>query len=127
MLAQKLIHRRARQPGFGCINRCSRRAVVLRFNNLLADCEQRQPGAPKIDFAAHGRPRSAHAQKTSTTSRNGSCSGRARHADRTSVICFEPIRLAPRQTVARVGSAVPEVSSRPKVQAARQEYDKDKL
>ncbi|HYS14667.1 MAG TPA: thiamine pyrophosphate-dependent enzyme, partial [Burkholderiaceae bacterium] len=88
---------------------------------------QRQPGAPKIDFAAHAAALGARAENVANIAQLEAALARARQADRTSVIC---IRTDPARTTADGGAwwevAVPEVSSRAQVQAARQAYEKDK-
>jgi 3D-(3,5/4)-trihydroxycyclohexane-1,2-dione acylhydrolase (decyclizing) len=127
MLGQKLIIVVLDNLGFGCINRLQEACGGAPFNNLLADCEQRQPGAPKIDFAAHAAALGARAENVANIAQLEAALARARQADRTSVIC---IRTDPARTTVDGGAwwevAVPEVSSRPQVQAARQAYEKDK-
>jgi 3D-(3,5/4)-trihydroxycyclohexane-1,2-dione acylhydrolase (decyclizing) len=127
MLGQKLIIVVLDNLGFGCINRLQQACGGAPFNNLLADCEQREQGVPRIDFAAHAASLGARAENVDGLAQLEAALVRARQADRTSVIC---IRTDPARTTEDGGAwwevAVPEVSARAQVQAARQAYDKDK-
>jgi 3D-(3,5/4)-trihydroxycyclohexane-1,2-dione acylhydrolase (decyclizing) len=127
MLGQKLIIVVLDNLGFGCINRLQQACGGAPFNNLLADCEQREQGVPRIDFAAHAASLGARAENVDGLAQLEAALVRARQADRTSVIC---IRTDPVRTTEDGGAwwevAVPEVSARAQVQAARQAYDKDK-
>jgi 3D-(3,5/4)-trihydroxycyclohexane-1,2-dione acylhydrolase (decyclizing) len=127
MLGQKLIIVVLDNLGFGCINRLQQACGGAPFNNLLSDCEQRAPGAPKIDFAAHAAALGARAENVANIAALEAALVRARQFERTSVIC---IRTDPARTTDDGGCwwevAVPEVSARTQVQAARQVYEKDK-
>ena len=110
--------------GFGCINRLQRATGGESFNNLLAARQARDPARDRLRGARqeHGR------QGRESVEHGGAGSGdgaRARKADRTSVIVIE---TDPDKTTEAGGFwwdvAVPEVSERPKVRAARKAYEK---
>jgi 3D-(3,5/4)-trihydroxycyclohexane-1,2-dione acylhydrolase (decyclizing) len=123
MMGQKLIIVLLDNRGFGCINRLQRATGGESFNNLLEHA--RHETMPEIDFAAHARAMGAKAEKVASTSELEAAMGRARKADRTSVIVIE---TDPYKTTEAGGFwwdvAVPEVSTRPKVRAARKSYEK---
>jgi len=123
MMGQKLIIVLLDNRGFGCINRLQRATGGESFNNLLQHAKHE--ALPEIDFAAHARSMGAKAEKVSSTSELEAAMGRARKADRTSVIVIE---TDPYKTTEAGGFwwdvAVPEVSERPKVRAARKAYEK---
>ena len=127
MLGTKLIIVVLDNLGFGCINRLQQACGGEPFNNLLADCRQRAPGAPKIDFAAHAAALGARAENAANIDELEAALARARKADRTSVVC---IRTDPARTTEDGGAwwevAVPEVSSRAQVRAAREAYETEK-
>jgi 3D-(3,5/4)-trihydroxycyclohexane-1,2-dione acylhydrolase (decyclizing) len=123
MMGHKLIIVLLDNRGFGCINRLQRATGGESFNNLLEHA--RHETMPEIDFAAHARSMGAKAEKVASTSELEAAMGRARKADRTSVIVIE---TDPYKTTEAGGFwwdvAVPEVSTRPKVRAARKSYEK---
>jgi 3D-(3,5/4)-trihydroxycyclohexane-1,2-dione acylhydrolase (decyclizing) len=123
MMGQKLIIVLLDNRGFGCINRLQRATGGESFNNLLEHA--RHETMPEIDFAAHARAMGAKAEKVASTSELEAAMGRARKSDRTSVIVIE---TDPYKTTEAGGFwwdvAVPEVSTRPKVRAARKSYEK---
>ncbi|HTT12953.1 MAG TPA: 3D-(3,5/4)-trihydroxycyclohexane-1,2-dione acylhydrolase (decyclizing) [Burkholderiaceae bacterium] len=127
MLGRKLIIVVLDNLGFGCINRLQQACGGAPFNNLLADSEQRDPGAPKIDFAAHAAALGARAENAANIGELEAALARARKADRTSVIC---IRTDPARTTEDGGAwwevAVPQVSAREQVRTARQAYEKQR-
>lgn len=123
MMGQKLIIVLLDNRGFGCINRLQRATGGESFNNLLQHA--RHETLPEIEFAAHARSMGAKAEKVTSTSELEAAMVRARKADRTSVIVIE---TDPYKTTEAGGFwwdvAVPEVSERPKVRAARKAYEK---
>jgi 3D-(3,5/4)-trihydroxycyclohexane-1,2-dione acylhydrolase (decyclizing) len=127
MLGMKLIVVVLDNRGFGCINRLQQACGGAPFNNLLADCVQSESGAPDVDFAAHAAALGARAENVDGIAALEDALRRARQADRTSVIC---IRTDPARTTADGGSwwevAVPEVSPRAEVTAARAAYERAK-
>jgi 3D-(3,5/4)-trihydroxycyclohexane-1,2-dione acylhydrolase (decyclizing) len=120
MLGVKLIIVVLDNGGFGCIDRLQRSTGGEAFNNLLADC-----GAPPaVDFAAHAASLGALAEHADGIAGLEAALRRALAADRTSVVV---VRTDPRAATAAGGHwwdvGVPEVSSRPQVNAARADYE----
>jgi 3D-(3,5/4)-trihydroxycyclohexane-1,2-dione acylhydrolase (decyclizing) len=109
--------------GFGCIDRLQRSVGVESFNNLLATA--RHKTLPEVDFAAHARSLGAHAEKVAGLGELDAALARARQADRTSVIVID---TDPALSTDAGGFwwdvAVPEVSRRDEVRAARENYDR---
>jgi len=127
MLGRKLIVVIHDNRGYGCINRLQQAVGGAPFNNLFDDCVQGEPGAPRIDFAAHAASMGALAENVKTIPELEAAMARARAADRTYVIC---IGTDPSHTTSEGGwwweVAVPEVSEREEVRRARAEYDEGK-
>jgi 3D-(3,5/4)-trihydroxycyclohexane-1,2-dione acylhydrolase (decyclizing) len=123
MLGQKLIVVLLDNRGYGCINRLQRATGGESFNNLLQHA--RHETLPEIDFAAHARSLGANAEKVATTSELEAAIGRARKANKSTVIVID---TDPMKTTEAGGFwwdvPVPEVSDRPKVRAARKSYEK---
>jgi 3D-(3,5/4)-trihydroxycyclohexane-1,2-dione acylhydrolase (decyclizing) len=109
--------------GFGCIDRLQRSVGVESFNNLLAST--RHQAMPEIDFAAHARSLGAHAEKVAGLGELEQALIRARAADTTCVIVID---TDPALSTDAGGHwwdvAVPEVSERGEVRAARAAYEK---
>lgn len=107
--------------GFGCINRLQQATGGAPFNNLLLDSHH-VAQAP-IDFVAHAAALGAIASRATEIATLEICLAEARHAARTSVIVID---TDPMISTAEGGAwwdvAVPEVSARPTVQAARHDY-----
>jgi 3D-(3,5/4)-trihydroxycyclohexane-1,2-dione acylhydrolase (decyclizing) len=122
MMGLKLIVVLLDNRGFGCINRLQQATGSPGFNNLLADA--RHEVLPEIDFAAHARGLGALAEHVTTIGELEAAIGRARTADRSSVIVID---TDPLRTTEAGGwwwdVAVPEVSDRPEVNAARRDYE----
>ncbi|MFO1315676.1 MAG: 3D-(3,5/4)-trihydroxycyclohexane-1,2-dione acylhydrolase (decyclizing) [Burkholderiales bacterium] len=127
MLGRKLIVVVLDNRGYGCINRLQQAVGGVPFNNLFADCVQGAGGPPPIDFAAHAASLGALAENVKTIPELEAALARARAADRTYMICIE---TDPAHTTAEGGwwweVAVPEVSGRAEVRAARAQYEQDK-
>jgi 3D-(3,5/4)-trihydroxycyclohexane-1,2-dione acylhydrolase (decyclizing) len=108
--------------GFGCINRLQAGTGGAAFNNLLADT--RHQVLPDIDFAAHARSLGANAEKVATIGELEAALQRAYAADRTSVVVID---TDPAISTEAGGAwwdvAVPEVSPREQVRAARADYE----
>jgi 3D-(3,5/4)-trihydroxycyclohexane-1,2-dione acylhydrolase (decyclizing) len=108
--------------GFGCINRLQQSVGVAPFNNLLADA--RHEAMPEIDFAAHAAALGAASEKVDDFAGLEAAIGRAKAADRTYVIVID---TDPAISTEAGGAwwdvAVPQVSTRPAVEAARAAYD----
>jgi 3D-(3,5/4)-trihydroxycyclohexane-1,2-dione acylhydrolase (decyclizing) len=122
MLAAKLTVVVLDNRGFGCINRLQAGTGGAPFNNLLADA--RHQVLPDIDFAAHARSLGANAEKVATIGELEAALQRAYAADRTSVVVID---TDPAISTEAGGAwwdvAVPEVSPREQVRAARADYD----
>jgi 3D-(3,5/4)-trihydroxycyclohexane-1,2-dione acylhydrolase (decyclizing) len=108
--------------GFGCINRLQMACGGANFNNLLKDA--RHEVVPDIDFAAHAASLGAISGKVSTIAELEAALDEARLAPRTAVIVVETDPLV---TTDAGGNwwevAVPEVSERAEVRAARAAYE----
>ncbi|RYF91671.1 MAG: 3D-(3,5/4)-trihydroxycyclohexane-1,2-dione acylhydrolase (decyclizing) [Caulobacteraceae bacterium] len=122
MLGRKLTIVVLDNRGFGCINRLQAGTGGAAFNNLLAD--SRHETLPEIDFAAHARSLGALAEKVSGFGDLEAALNRAYAADRTSVVVID---TDPAISTEAGGTwwdvAVPEVSSREQVRAARADYE----
>jgi len=108
--------------GYGCINRLQRGTGGAPFNNLLDD--SLHVNASAIDFVAHAASMGAKAVKASDIKSLEAALAAAKGADRPVVIVID---TDPMPSTEAGGSwwdvAVPEVSTRPAVTAARQAYE----
>ncbi len=106
--------------GFGCIDRLQRATGGQAFNNLLSDCGT----PPAIDFRAHAASLGANAEQADGIAGLETALRRALAAPRTGIVV---IRTDPGVATMAGGHwwdvAVPEVSSRAQVTAARAEYE----
>jgi len=123
MLNRKLIVVVLDNRGYGCIQRLQLASGSLRFNNLLEDC-----GAPvAIDFAAHAASLGAGAVHVRDIAELKSAMNAARAATTTQVIVID---TTPWRTTDDGGAwwevAIPEVSPRAEVRAAREQYEAGK-
>ena len=116
-LGRKLVIVVLDNGGFGCIDRLQTAVGGASFNNLLA-------AGSGVDFAAHAASLGAAARAVSEIAELEAALSAARKETRTAVIV---IRTDPRASTAAGGAwwevAVPEVSARPKVSAARAAND----
>ncbi len=108
--------------GFGCINRLQMETGGANFNNLWKDCAM--AAQPDIDFAKHAESMGAIASKVSSIGDLEAALETARGNDRTTVVVIETHPLI----VTEAGGhwwdvAVPEVSPRAEVGAARAKYE----
>jgi 3D-(3,5/4)-trihydroxycyclohexane-1,2-dione acylhydrolase (decyclizing) len=107
--------------GFGCINRLQMATGGASFNNLLRD--SRHEVLPEIDFRAHAASLGAIAEQVSSIADLEQALACAKTSDRTTVIVIDTDPLI---STAAGGTwwdvAVPEVSARAEVQAAREGY-----
>jgi 3D-(3,5/4)-trihydroxycyclohexane-1,2-dione acylhydrolase (decyclizing) len=121
MLAQKLIVTVLDNRGFACINRLQMAVGGTAFHTMWAD--SRSETLPDIDFAAHAASLGAIAEKVATIADLEQAIGRAKISDRTHVIV---IQTDPAAMTEAGGTwwdvAIPEVSLRPEVRAARAAY-----
>jgi 3D-(3,5/4)-trihydroxycyclohexane-1,2-dione acylhydrolase (decyclizing) len=123
MLGTKLTVVLLDNRGYGCINRLQHGTGGERFNNLY-DHNTRQEVSPQIDFVAHARSMGAIAQKVASLSDLEKALTESKPDDRTTVIVID---TDPMMSTDAGGCwwdvAVPEVSVRPQVQAARKTYE----
>ena len=122
MMGHKLIVTVLDNRGFGCIDRLQRACGGAPFNNLVADVDGRTDNS-WVDFAAHARSLGALAETSANLADLEAALGRARAADRTSVIV---IATDPAASTPAGGAwwdvAVPEISDRDDVRRAREAY-----
>jgi 3D-(3,5/4)-trihydroxycyclohexane-1,2-dione acylhydrolase (decyclizing) len=108
--------------GFGCIDRLQRATGGESFNNLLE--HTRHAALPAIDFRAHAASLGALAEKAASLAELEDALRRARAAERTTVVVID---TDPRAATEAGGHwwdvAVPEVSERAEVRAARSAYE----
>jgi 3D-(3,5/4)-trihydroxycyclohexane-1,2-dione acylhydrolase (decyclizing) len=127
MLGAKLVVVVLDNRGYGCINRLQQAVGGVPFNNLFDDCTQGSQGAPALDYAAHARSLGALGENVKTIAELEAALARARAADRTYVVC---IATDPARTTDEGGwwweVAVPEVSNRAEVRAARARYEQER-
>ncbi|MDO9363776.1 MAG: 3D-(3,5/4)-trihydroxycyclohexane-1,2-dione acylhydrolase (decyclizing) [Sphingopyxis sp.] len=122
MLGMKLIVVLLDNRGFGCINRLQKATGGRPFNNLLAD--SRHVTLPDIDFVAHAQSLGACAEKAGNIAELEAALTRARDADRSSVIVIDTDPALSSEVGGHWWDvAVPEISSRPEVAAARRTYE----
>ena len=104
--------------GFGCISRLQQETGGAAFNNLLDDA------TPAVDFAAHAASLGARSEKVAGIAALEAALARARASDRTYVIVID---TDPAISTEAGGAwwdvAVPEVSERAEVRAARAAYE----
>jgi 3D-(3,5/4)-trihydroxycyclohexane-1,2-dione acylhydrolase (decyclizing) len=122
MLGQKLVVIVLDNRGYACINRLQMATGGANFNNLLQDA--RHETLPEIDFRAHAESLGAIAVKASSIAELEEALAAAKTHQRTSVVVIETDPLV---TTKEGGAwwdvAVPEVSARREVGAARQSYE----
>jgi 3D-(3,5/4)-trihydroxycyclohexane-1,2-dione acylhydrolase (decyclizing) len=108
--------------GFGCINRLQAATGGAAFNNLLDDAHHAVPSA--IDFAAHAGAMGAEAVKVGSVAELEEALVRAKAAKGVFVVVID---TDPGPSTEAGGTwwevAVPEVSERPTVNAARAAYE----
>ena len=120
MLGMKLVIVVNDNRGFGCIHRLQKKTGGAPFNNLLKDA--RHEVLPDVDFVAHARSLGAEAVKVASIAEL-EAAFRAAHAARTTqviVIDTDPLRSTDDFWW---DVAVPAVSTRAEVGAARRDYE----
>lgn len=111
--------------GFGCINRLQVATGGASFNNLLKD--SRHETIPDIDFVAHARSLGADAEKVASIAELEGALTRSRSNERTTVILIDTDPLVSTEEGGHWWDvAVPEVSARDEVQAARRTYEENR-
>ncbi|TGP51699.1 3D-(3,5/4)-trihydroxycyclohexane-1,2-dione acylhydrolase (decyclizing) [bacterium M00.F.Ca.ET.230.01.1.1] len=108
--------------GYGCINRLQMATGGANFNNLLKDA--RHEVLPDVDFAAHAASLGAVAEKVASIAELESALAKAKKNDKTTVLVIDTDPLVSTEAGGHWWDvAVPEVSSRPQVNAARKKYE----
>jgi 3D-(3,5/4)-trihydroxycyclohexane-1,2-dione acylhydrolase (decyclizing) len=108
--------------GYGCITRLQMATGSERFNNLFVDTNR--VALPDIDFRAHAESLGAIAEKVTTIDELEAAIDRAKGNDRTTVIVIETDPFATTEAGGHWWDvAVPEVSDRRSVEAARAAYE----
>ena len=122
MLARKLIVVVLDNRGFGCINRLQQATGGAPFNNLLRDA--RHETLPAVDFVAHARALGAEAVKANSIAELEAAFKQARAADSTQVIVIDTDPIGSTDAGGFWWDvAVPAVSERKEVGAARSAYE----
>jgi 3D-(3,5/4)-trihydroxycyclohexane-1,2-dione acylhydrolase (decyclizing) len=122
MLGRKLTIVVLDNRGYGCINRLQRATGGESFNNLFEHTEH--VTLPAIDFAAHAASLGARACKVDGLAALEAALKEARGSDRTSVIVVDTDPLMSTDAGGHWWDvAVPEVSARDEVKAARRAYE----
>jgi 3D-(3,5/4)-trihydroxycyclohexane-1,2-dione acylhydrolase (decyclizing) len=110
--------------GFGCINRLQHATGGERFNNLYA-YNTLHAEMPDIDFAAHAQSLGAKAEKVSSLADLEAALKRAKGNARSTVIVIDTDPMISTDAGGHWWDvAVPEVSARKQVRAARKNYEK---
>ncbi|SEC85826.1 3D-(3,5/4)-trihydroxycyclohexane-1,2-dione hydrolase [Rhizobiales bacterium GAS191] len=123
MLGKKLTLVVLDNRGFGCINRLQMATGGANFNNLLGDTQHET--LPDIDFRAHAESLGAIAVKVSSIAELEQALAESKTHSRTSVVVIDTDPLITTQEGgAWWDVAVPEVSLRREVDAARKSYVK---
>jgi 3D-(3,5/4)-trihydroxycyclohexane-1,2-dione acylhydrolase (decyclizing) len=123
MLGAKLTIVLLDNAGFGCINRLQMATGGANFNNLLADTHH--VTLPGIDFAAHAASMGAVSRKVSSIAELETALQETESVERTTVIVIDTDPLITTDAGGHWWDvAVPEVSDRPQVNAAREAYVK---
>ena len=122
MLGRKIIVVVLDNRGFGCITRLQEATGGAPFNNLLDDARHETPS--HIDFVAHARALGAVAEKADSIDELEQAIKRARGCDRSCCIVIDTDPMACTEAGGHWWDiAVPEVSERDEVHAARAQYE----
>jgi 3D-(3,5/4)-trihydroxycyclohexane-1,2-dione acylhydrolase (decyclizing) len=123
---RKVIYVLCDNGGYAVIDRLQRHTGGAAFNNLLADSRRPDPRSPppEVDFVAHAASMGAVAERVATTAELEDALGRAKLADRTTVIVIRTDPATWTGGDAWWETGVPEVSSREEVRAARGEWER---
>ena len=121
MLGQKITVVVLDNRGFGCINRLQMGTGGRSFNNLLDTARHVTPSA--IDFAAHAGAMGAASEKVGNIDELEAALVRAQASEQTHVIVIDTDPIASTEAGGHWWDvAVPEVSERPEVSTAHQNY-----
>ncbi|TIV93308.1 MAG: 3D-(3,5/4)-trihydroxycyclohexane-1,2-dione acylhydrolase (decyclizing), partial [Mesorhizobium sp.] len=108
--------------GYGCINRLQMATGGANFNNLLKDA--RHEVMPDVDFAAHAASLGAVAEKVASIAELETALAKAKQNSKTTVLVIDTDPLVSTEAGGHWWDvAVPEVSARPQVNAARKKYE----
>src|SRR5690606_12607782 len=108
--------------GYGCINRLQMATGGANFNNLLRDT--RHETLPQVDFAAHAAGMGATAKKVSGLAELETALSESSGNSGVTVLVIDTDPLVTTDAGGHWWDvAVPEVSERPQVNAARAAYD----
>ena len=108
--------------GFGCINRLQNATGSASFNNLLKDAQHET--LPEIDFAAHAKSLGADSMHVRSLADLDAALAKARNATKTNVIVIDTDPLRSTDAGGHWWDvAVPEISERDSVNAARANYE----
>jgi 3D-(3,5/4)-trihydroxycyclohexane-1,2-dione acylhydrolase (decyclizing) len=122
MLGKKLTIVVLDNGGFGCINRLQMATGGANFNNLFRDTVHE--ALPEIDFAKHAEAMGAWSRKVGSVRELETALKEAAGVDRTTVLVIDTDPLVTTEAGGHWWDvAVPEVSARPQVNAARKEYE----
>lgn len=122
MLGKKLTIVVLDNRGFGCINRLQMATGGANFNNLLKDTQHEV--LPEIDFAKHAESMGAWSRKVGSVAELESALKEAESIERTTVLVIDTDPLISTDAGGHWWDvAVPEVSERPSVNKARQDYE----
>ena len=123
MLGAKLTIVVLDNAGYACINRLQMATGGASFNNLLQDTHH--VALPQIDFAAHAASMGALARKVGSIAELETALAETADVERTTVIVIDTDPLVTTEAGGHWWDvAVPGVSTRPQVNAARAEYEK---
>ena len=123
MLGRKIIVVVLDNRGFGCITRLQEATGGARFNNLLDDARHETPS--QVDFVAHARALGAIAEKAGSIDELEQAMARAQVCDRSCCIVIDTDPMACTEAGGHWWDvAVPEVSEREEIRAARAGYEK---
>jgi 3D-(3,5/4)-trihydroxycyclohexane-1,2-dione acylhydrolase (decyclizing) len=122
MLGIKIIVVVLDNRGFGCITRLQKATGGARFNNLLEDAQHET--LLEIDFAMHAKSMGAIAEKVGSVGELESALKKAKANDRTTVLVIDTDPMISTEAGGHWWDvAVPEVSERKEVRAARKAYE----
>ena len=122
MLGAKLTIVLLDNAGYGCINRLQMATGGANFNNLLKDTHH--VTLPGIDFAAHAAAMGAVSRKVASIAELETALQETETTDRTTVIVIDTDPLITTDAGGHWWDvAVPEVSTRAEVKAAREQYE----
>jgi 3D-(3,5/4)-trihydroxycyclohexane-1,2-dione acylhydrolase (decyclizing) len=121
MLGRKLVLVILDNRGFGCINRLQHATGGAGFNNLLKDSLHEV--LPGVDFTLHARSLGATTEKVANLAELGAALARARASEKTYAVVIDTDPLISTDAGGHWWDvAVPEVSVRQEVHAAREKY-----